>query len=159
MIDTRPIGLPIGEITLATWWPKLDFPFEEQQTSGVSFTWTPVDVGTYLIVGTTSLAHVEYLTTFEDIPGNHTVWLDYVSYNLTLSDIEGNTFRQPAQFRCELTDLRSGKSVRGETQYSSFVVENLRQSFTFVNDQNIVLDTSKNQEAPLYLQSKTHTVS
>ena len=155
MIDTRPTGLPIGEITLATWWPKLDFPFEEQ-AYGISFTWAPADVGTYLIAGTTSLDHVEYLTTFENVPGDHTAWLDYVSYNLTFSDVEGNVFRQPAQFRCELTDLRSGKSVRGETQYSSFVVENLRQSFTFVNDPSIVLDTSKNQESPLYLQSKVY---
>lgn len=155
MIDTRPIGLPIGEITLATWWPGLDFPLEEQ-ASGISFTWTPIDIGTYIIVGTTSLDHVEYLTTFEDIPGNHTIWLELVSYNLTFSDVGGNVFRQPAQFQCELTDLRSVKSVRGETQYHSFVVENLRQSFTFVNDTPIVLDTSKNQEAPLYLQSKTH---
>ena len=155
MFDTRPIGLSIGAITLATWWPRLDFPLEEQ-ASGISFTWTPIDVGTYLIVGTVSLDNVEYLTTFEDIDSNHTVWLDYVSYNLTFSDIEGNTFRQPAQFRCELTDLRSGKSVRGETQYHSFVVENLRQSFTFVNDPNIILDTSKTQVAPLYLQSKTY---
>ena len=158
MIDTHPIGLPIGEITLATWWPKLDFPFEEQ-SSGISFTWTPIDVGTYLIVGTTSLEHVEYLTTFEDIPSNPLVRLEYVSYSIAFSDIEGNTFRQPAQFRCELTDLRSGKSVRGETQYHSFVVENLRQSFTFVNDTSTVLDTSKNQVAPLYLQSKTYTLS
>ena len=28
MIDTHPIGLPVGVITLATWWPGLDFDFQ-----------------------------------------------------------------------------------------------------------------------------------
>ena len=156
MVTTHPIGLPIGEITLATWWPKLDFTFEEKQADDIVFTWTPIGVDTYFIAGTASLGYVEYVTTFEDIPDNHIVWLEPVSYNRSISDVEWETFRQPAQFRLELTDLRSGKSVRAETQYHSFVVENLRQSFTFVNDPSIVLDTSKNQVAPLYLQSKTH---
>ena len=41
-IETHPIGLPIAEITLATWWPGLDFDFEAAVVAiGVTDTLTP----------------------------------------------------------------------------------------------------------------------
>ena len=34
-IETHPIGWPVDQITMATWWPGLDFEFEESAAGGV----------------------------------------------------------------------------------------------------------------------------
>ena len=34
-IETHPIGWPVDQITMATWWPGLDFDFEESAAGGV----------------------------------------------------------------------------------------------------------------------------
>ena len=34
-LTTRPIGLPYPEPSLATWWPELDFEFEESAAGRV----------------------------------------------------------------------------------------------------------------------------
>ena len=39
-ITTRPIGLPYPEPSLATWWPKLDFEFEDAAAAGHTATAT-----------------------------------------------------------------------------------------------------------------------
>ena len=52
-MTTRPIGYPVGEITLATWFPKLDFLFEP------GFTGASLLVGYSTESSTAVPAHIE----------------------------------------------------------------------------------------------------
>ena len=61
-IETRPIGLPIEEPSLATWWPRLDFAFVDADAGAMSgaatlaFTPTATALATGDLAGTATLA-------------------------------------------------------------------------------------------------------
>ena len=116
-IETHPIGWPIDQITMATWWPGLDFEFEPfvgNELPSLNYVVTNTN-----IYGTVSLSldSISFSLDTQQVYLDHRVIIGSLGFNLYPQNISLLTYRNTAEFSTEMIDSRSGMSSRGQTQY------------------------------------------